>query len=61
MPDLVPSWILKDFLEQLDAWIDTEKPTQDLINHVTAWIMSRADDPYQGEFGVTTGDQVICP
>ncbi|MFI6340150.1 LCP family protein [Streptomyces sp. NPDC050535] len=21
----------------------------------------RADDPYQGEFGVTTGDQVICP
>lgn len=21
----------------------------------------RADDPYQGDFGVTTGDQVICP
>jgi hypothetical protein len=48
VPDLVPSWNLKDFLEQLDAWIDAEKPTQDLILHVTAWIMSRADDPYQG-------------
>jgi hypothetical protein len=21
----------------------------------------RADDPHQGEFGVVTGDQVVCP
>jgi hypothetical protein len=46
--DGAAQWVLRDFLDQLDAWIDTDKPPQDLINHVTAWIMSRADDPYRG-------------
>jgi hypothetical protein len=48
VPDRTSTWTLKDFLEQLDVWNDLEKPSDDLRTHVTAWIISRADDPYQG-------------
>lgn len=47
MPDQSPSWTLRDFLEQLDIWVDLEKPEEDLRMQVTLWIMSCLDDPYR--------------
>jgi hypothetical protein len=41
-------WKLVGFLECLDAWAEREKPSDDLRVIVTAWIMTRYDDPYQG-------------
>ena len=41
-------WALARFIEMLDAWIDREKPEADLRLMTTAWVLSRADDPYQG-------------
>jgi hypothetical protein len=44
----VPSWKLEGFLERLDAWIEREAPSSDLVSVVYAWVMSRYEDPYQG-------------
>lgn len=43
-----PPWTLQGFLECLDVWSHLESPSQDLKLLVTAWIMSRLEDPYQG-------------
>ena len=41
-------WQLEGFLDRLDAWIELEAPTDDVRLLVTAWIMTRYADPYQG-------------
>lgn len=41
-------WVLEGFLDRLDAWISLESPDQDIILVVSAWILTRYDDPYQG-------------
>jgi hypothetical protein len=41
-------WQLESFLERLDEWIESEQPPDDLRRTVTAWILTRYDDPYQG-------------
>ena len=41
-------WQLKDFEESLDHWISLESPDDDLRLVVTAWLLTRFDDPYQG-------------
>ncbi|HVQ96220.1 MAG TPA: hypothetical protein VMU51_34700 [Mycobacteriales bacterium] len=43
-----PDWQLEGFLDRLDAWIERESPNDDLCLLVTAWIMTRYGDPYQG-------------
>lgn len=48
MPDGRGSWQLVEFEERLDGWIGRDSPSQDLINVVTAWILSRMEDPYEG-------------
>ena len=48
MPDGRGLWQLTDFEERLDGWISRESPSQDLINIVTAWVLSRMEDPYEG-------------
>lgn len=42
------SWTLEGFLQRLDAWVELESPSDDLRLLVTAWVMTRYDDPYQG-------------
>lgn len=46
MPD--GSWLLEDFLEQLDRWAERESVSIDLKFVVTEWVLSRMDDPYEG-------------
>ena len=41
-------WQLEDFEESLDHWILLESPDDDLRLVVTAWVLTRFDDPYQG-------------
>lgn len=48
MPNGTAPWTLEGFLELLDTWIQIESPPDDLRLLVTAWIMTRYDDPYQG-------------
>lgn len=43
-----PAWRLVDFTERLDLWISQEPTNVDLRFVVTEWVLSRADDPYQG-------------
>lgn len=42
------SWALEGFLDRLDAWIELEHPGDDLKIFVTAWTLSRHDNPYAG-------------
>lgn len=48
MSEGVPGWSLAGFLDRLDVWADQEKAADDLKLLVTAWIMTRYDDPYAG-------------
>lgn len=48
MPSGARRWTLEGFLDWLDAWAELESPKDDLRLTVTAWIMTRYDDPYQG-------------
>jgi hypothetical protein len=48
VPRAIPAWSLEGFLDTLDAWAERESPTDDLRMVVTAWVLSRYDDPYQG-------------
>jgi hypothetical protein len=48
MPSPDPRWVLEGFLERLDTWIADESPADDLRLAVTAWILSRMEDPYEG-------------
>lgn len=41
-------WALTNFLDQLDRWIAQEEPSEYVRVTVTAWILTRCDDPYQG-------------
>jgi hypothetical protein len=41
-------WNLSDFDEQLDLWQELAKPSDDVRLLVTAWVLSRIEDPYQG-------------
>ena len=41
-------WTLENFEECLDRWIDLEKPIDELKLIVTAWVLTRFDDPYVG-------------
>lgn len=41
-------WKLVGFQEYLDYWIASDKPSQDLVCVVAAWMVGRVDDPYQG-------------
>ncbi|MEV1013875.1 hypothetical protein AB0I89_24280 [Micromonospora sp. NPDC049801] len=41
-------WVLRGFDRHLDLWISEFDPDQDLINLVTAWVLSRFEDPFQG-------------
>lgn len=43
-----PAWSLIDFGERIDSWILAEDPADDLRLLVTAWVVTRFDDPYQG-------------
>lgn len=48
MPDGSSVWKLEGFLERLDDWVGLESPPDDLRLIVTAWVLTRYDDPYQG-------------
>lgn len=48
MGNPAPLWKLEGFLERLDAWVDREKPSDDVRIAATAWILTRPGDPYQG-------------
>ena len=41
-------WELVDFLRRLDRWAELEQPDDELRRLVTAWILTRFDEPYQG-------------
>lgn len=41
-------WSLAGFIEDLDEWIERDDPNQDLRNTVTAWVVGRSENPYQG-------------
>jgi hypothetical protein len=41
-------WALIDFGERIDSWVLAETPTDSVRLIVTAWVMTRFDDPYQG-------------
>jgi hypothetical protein len=41
-------WRLENFLDHLDTWIEREQPSDDLRLTITAWLLTRFDDPYQG-------------
>ena len=40
--------MLEDFLDRIDVWADSQQPSQDLVLHVMAWLLTRYEDPYQG-------------
>ena len=39
-------WTLENFEACLDAWIERERPPDELRILVTAWVLARFDDPY---------------
>jgi hypothetical protein len=41
-------WKLERFGEFLDAWIEQEKPDEDLSYHVVEWVMTRGRDSVSG-------------
>lgn len=46
--ELGQQWRLERFIDHLDYWIDSEHPPDDLRLTVTAWVLTRYEDPYQG-------------
>lgn len=48
VPERSSAWTLEGFLDRLDAWVELESPADDLRLIVTAWVLTRYDDPYQG-------------
>ncbi|MDN5916948.1 MAG: hypothetical protein L0I76_17890 [Pseudonocardia sp.] len=48
MPNGERPWRLERFIDELDAWILREDPSEDISLIVLPWIMSRTDDPYLG-------------
>ena len=43
-----PGWRLVDFSTHIERWIAQDAPSIDLRVVVIDWLVSRADDPYQG-------------
>jgi hypothetical protein len=41
-------WTLHNFEVCLDAWIELERPSDDLRLLVTSWVLTRFDDSYVG-------------
>ena len=39
-------WTLQDFLPRFDAWVDQERPLDELRVYVLDWIFTRSRDPY---------------
>jgi len=50
VPEAVPGWRLVGFLDCLDDWAAQEQPSDDLRVVVTAWVLTRFDDPYAGVY-----------
>jgi hypothetical protein len=48
VPEQHTAWQLENFLECLDRWAEQEDAAEDLRLVVTAWVLSRFDDPYHG-------------
>lgn len=48
LPDSSRPWLLENFLERLDRWVDLEGPPEQVRLAATAWIMARLEDPYLG-------------
>jgi hypothetical protein len=46
--DSPSDWQLVRFLEHLNRWGEIESPDPDTRLVVTAWVMSRHEDPYRG-------------
>jgi len=42
------AWTLAAFEQRLDLWVVQEQPDDPLRTLVTAWILLRFDDPYEG-------------
>ena len=45
---MIPEWTLERFTGHLDDWIAREHPPDAVVIVVTAWLLSRFDDPYPG-------------
>ena len=43
-----PLWRLERFLSEFDAWVERERPSDDLRVIVMEWLVGRQDDPYRG-------------
>lgn len=43
-----PSWRQEAFETRLDEWIELEEPSLHLRRLVTAWVLTRLEDPYSG-------------
>jgi hypothetical protein len=41
-------WELAGFPHRLDAWIEQDSPSGEVVEAVVGWIMSRYDNPYRG-------------
>ncbi len=57
-------WKLIRFGESLDAWIERDKPSEDLSYVVTEWVFTRDADPYQGAHrveGIPNLWQMVVP
>lgn len=48
MPSGARPWVLQEFIERFDAWVELESPKDDLRRLVLAWVMTRHENPYQG-------------
>jgi hypothetical protein len=48
VPSGASAWRLEGFGECLDEWAARDLPSGDLRVVVTAWVITRFDDPYQG-------------
>jgi hypothetical protein len=48
VPEIRSAWTIEGFLERLDMWVAQESPAERIRWVVTAWVMTRMDDPYLG-------------
>jgi hypothetical protein len=48
VPEPGGPWTLEGFLDRLDAWAEQEHPPDGIRVLVTAWLLSRIEDPYTG-------------
>jgi hypothetical protein len=48
VPSAGTPWVLANFAEALDLWLERDQPIPGIVMNVGEWIMTRSDDPYQG-------------